>query len=93
MAISEEDRRQLRIALERQLGHQEAMVSMEHLPPVGWADVATKRDLDVLRIEMGALEARLTGALRREISALQRNLSFGFLTAQAGFAALILGFR
>ena len=34
---------------------------MEYLPPVGWADVATKRDLDVL-------EHRLRADVRAELS-------------------------
>jgi hypothetical protein len=48
MAISEESRHRLYQRLEAILGHDEATVLMEHLPPVGWADVATKRDLDTL---------------------------------------------
>ena len=46
MAISEESRHHLYQRLEEVLGPEEATVLMEHLPPVGWADVATKRDLD-----------------------------------------------
>ena len=46
MAISEESRHHLYKRLEQVLGTREATVLMEHLPPVGWADVATKRDLD-----------------------------------------------
>jgi glutathione S-transferase len=48
VAISEESRHHLYQRLEQVLGPAEATVLMEHLPPVGWADVATKRDLDVL---------------------------------------------
>ncbi len=46
MAITEETRHHLYQALERTLGPEEAATLMEHLPPVGWADVATKADLD-----------------------------------------------
>ena len=40
--------------LEDLMGAEDAGVLMEHLPPVGWADVATKRDLDMLRLEWRA---------------------------------------
>ena len=46
MAITEESRHRMYQRLEAVLGPDEAATLMEHLPPVGWADVATKRDLD-----------------------------------------------
>lgn len=46
MAISEEARHRMYTRLETVLGAEEAATMMEHLPPVGWADVATRRDLD-----------------------------------------------
>ena len=55
MAISEESRHHLYQRLEEVLGPKEATVLMQHRPPVGWADVATKRDLDALE---GRIESR-----------------------------------
>jgi len=49
MAIDERARHQLYLRLEQQLGAEAATTLMEHLPPTGWAEVATKRDLDHLR--------------------------------------------
>ena len=46
MTINEETRHRLYLRLEEVLGPDEATVLMEHLPPAGWADVATRRDLD-----------------------------------------------
>ncbi len=43
---------------------------MEHLPPTGWADVATKRDVDMVRIELRGEMAELRSDLRNEIAEL-----------------------
>jgi hypothetical protein len=47
MVIDERARHQLFQKLEEKLGPDEAAILMEHLPPVGWGEVATKRDLEV----------------------------------------------
>lgn len=48
MAISEHRRHDLHQKLREVLGADQAAALMEHLPPTGWADVATKADLDRL---------------------------------------------
>ena len=45
MTVDERSRLQLAEALKRALGDEEGITLMELLPPVGWADVATKHDL------------------------------------------------
>jgi hypothetical protein len=79
MAIDEGSRHQLHVKLEQVLGSEEAGTLMAHLPPVGWGDVATKRDLDrlatdfrqmhehmVTKLELQATKAEIIGALRHE---------------------------
>ncbi len=54
MVVDERSRHELYRRLEEVLGPEAATTLIEHLPPVGWADVATKHDLAVLeeRIEL-----------------------------------------
>ena len=71
MAINEESRHHLYLRLEEVLGAEEATTLMEHLPPVGWADVATKRDIDGLRdLTKREIDA-LRDSTKRDIDALR----------------------
>ena len=56
MAIDERRRLQLAEDAKRALGDESGITLMEMLPPVGWADVATRHDLDALgqRVEFAA---------------------------------------
>ncbi|MBA2262605.1 MAG: hypothetical protein H0W03_08055 [Solirubrobacterales bacterium] len=101
MAITEENRHGMYGALEELMGHDHATTLMKHLPPVGWADVATKRDLESLefRIDtrfeamahrLDAMEHRLDAILHREISGLKSSFIWMLLASNATFAALVL---
>ncbi|MDQ4089076.1 MAG: hypothetical protein M3163_02050 [Actinomycetota bacterium] len=75
--VSDQDRRDLYMALERQLGGGPAATMMELLPPVGWADVARQSDLVALRGEMAEIRGELKGAmaeLRGEMAELRAGL-------------------
>jgi hypothetical protein len=69
MAVDERSRHELHGKLEQLLGPKEAGTLMSYLPPVGWADVATKRDLD-----------ELEGRLRAEIQLLRSDLRSDLLS-------------
>lgn len=81
MAIDERARLQLHRRLEEVLGEREAAILMSHLPPVGWADVATKHDLDqlgqVLTTRIEAVEGRMgarIGALDSKVDSVETHL-------------------
>ncbi len=65
MAVNERSRRMLYDRLEEVLGVGHGDALMEYLPPIGWADVATRRDVDQLAAEMThrfeRVDDRLTG--------------------------------
>lgn len=91
MAVDEEARPLLHRKLEEVLGPQEAATLMEHLPPVGWADVATKHDLDQLRevIEttIEATEYKLMATFRAELIRQTHTM----VLAQAGTVLAVAG--
>lgn len=72
MTITEETRYQLYKKLEAELGADDANTLMEHLPPVGWADVATKQDLALLRGDLDLL--------RRDLDQLEERIGLRFET-------------
>lgn len=86
MTISDQTRHRLHQRLDEVLGPDDAATLMEHLPPVGWADVATKRDLDhlatQLRSEMG------TG-----FDSVRSEMALGFVGLRAEFREEIWGLR
>lgn len=77
MAITEETRNDLYQGLAEALGKQKATTLMEHLPPGGWGDVATKQDLHLLGTE-----------LRAEIGELRSEMEMRFIEVRAQFADL-----
>jgi hypothetical protein len=92
MALDERARHELFLRLEEVLGPKPAETLMELMPPVGWADVATKRDLDALeqRIDLRfeamdhkfeAMDHKLE-ALKHELLATIRGELLTTVTAQ-----------
>ncbi len=89
MAVDERARHQLFLRVEQELGPEAAETLMSMLPPVGWADVATKDDLRQLEER---LNLRFDARLHREMHTQFRNLvvlcsSLVFAVAGLAFAA------
>lgn len=81
MAIDERARHELYQRLEQTLGEEATSTLMSYLPPVGWADVATKTDLV-------SLENKILAELHRELSAQTRTVVLGVIGTNVGLAGL-----
>jgi hypothetical protein len=96
MAVDERRRHEMYLAFEALVGGEVAATMMEHLPPVGWADVATKHDVErevaILRADMGKEFAGVRSELhdvRAEIArSSQRMLMWTVGLIVPGFLAL-----
>lgn len=98
-AITERARRDLYEHAEETWGKEAADTLMAHLPPVGWADVATKTDVaalaaatkaDValLRKDLVIVEERLTAQLHKELAKQTRVFFAMTLTAVIAVSGL-----
>ena len=74
MAITEESRHDMYEGLTEVLGRQRATTRMEHLPPTGWGDVATKRDLEVHQAVTRADMAELKTEIKTEMAELKTEI-------------------
>jgi len=63
VAVEERSRHELYLRMEELIGAERAGTVMSILPPVGWADVATKQDLFELEVR---LEAKLDRLMREQ---------------------------
>lgn len=81
MVVDERARHELHTRLAQVLGTDEVTTLMSYLPPVGWAEVATRRDLDIL-------ETRLRADVFAEMNRQTRLLVFSMLASNATLAGL-----
>lgn len=94
--FTDDDRRRLYDALEHSLGHDPASILMAHLPPVGWADLATKGDVAELKGDIGELRGDMAGLrgemaeLRGEFRALPAKMIVANLATSFAFGGLVL---
>jgi hypothetical protein len=70
MPVTEHERHQLFSWFEEHLGSERAATLMSLLPPVGWGDVATRRDLD----EQVSAVRRDVDVVRRDVELLRDEL-------------------
>lgn len=91
MATDERRRLQLADAAKRALGDDAGVTLMELLPPVGWADVATRHDLIELErrldLRFEALEHRVDARMERGFRQVLVTVS---ALVVSGFAASIV---
>jgi len=87
MASGERERRELPEALVGTSGPDPADTLLGYLPPVGWADVATKRDLDHFATQ---LRLEMKTDLRGEFAAVRSDLEHALRTQLIGTVTLLI---
>ena len=65
MTISEAQRLELYLGLQKVLGDDMANTMMNHLPPSGWGDVARVSDFNPVKMQIHGIEKQIDGLDRR----------------------------
>jgi len=95
MSVTEQQRHQLFAWLEETMGADRAETMMSLLPPVGWADVATKHDLSQLEARLDlrfeTLEHKFDANLQRELLRSTRTFVTWLLASQAAVIGAVAG--
>jgi hypothetical protein len=85
MVVDERSRHELYRRLEEVLGPDAATTLIEHLPPVGWADVATRHDLAGLEQRIDLRFERVEERLKAVMSELRATFEHELRTQSSGF--------
>ncbi len=92
MAVDERSRHELYRRLEEVLGSDAATTLIEHLSPVGWADVATKHDLAALEerldLRFDSMASDLRAYFEHELRKQTTTMIFALVSVVLTMAAL-----
>jgi hypothetical protein len=95
--MTEHARHRLYQRLGEVLGEEQALTLMEHLPPVGWADVATKQDVEhaivMVRADMEIGFADVRAEMRAEFADVRAEMRTGFAAVDVRMAELRAGLQ
>ena len=83
MSVSEFQRHQVFQWFEEAMGPEKAAIMMDLLPPVGWGDIATRADLELVRADLRA-------EIRAANAELLHKLWFGLVASQATLVGLVV---
>ena len=89
MAVSEYERHQVFHWFEEAMGPERAATMMNLLPPVSWAEIATKDDLMALDTRLRGEIAELRGEIKVGNAELLRTLMLGMVASNATLVGLV----
>jgi hypothetical protein len=89
MSISEHERHQLFTWFEEHMGSERAATMMNLLPPVGWGDLATRRDLELLEARIDAKFDQVEARFEAKLGQLMRTFGTWLFASQAAVIAAV----
>jgi len=91
MSVTEHRRNQLYNTLTEKLGAEEADTMVDLLPPVGWADVATKRDLDYVVAQLRLEMAEMREQAHRDLTGVEKRLLIAMISTMLATVIAVSG--